>query len=131
MSERSKPVVYVMSPYTKGDQAINTHFQMSVFNELLDDGIVTPIIPLTSHFLHIFHPRKYQDWINYDLELIDVCHAGLRLNAEHENMNYLIKESSGADGEEARFSVQGKPVFYNKADLYRWHFSLDDMEVLE
>ena len=35
-----KPVVYIASPYTKGDVAMNTHFQCKVFDRLLSDGKV-------------------------------------------------------------------------------------------
>lgn len=33
-----KPIVYIASPYTGGDVAINTHFQCRVFDQLLEDG---------------------------------------------------------------------------------------------
>ena len=116
----SKPVVYVASPYTKGDPAINTHFQCRVFDDLMNDGKVWPYIPLTSHFLHCMFPRDYKDWIAYDLALIDRFDACLRLNAEHPQLDYCVKESSGADGEVARFKELGRPVFYSKDELYAW-----------
>ena len=120
MSQSNKPVIYIASPYTKGDPAINTHCQLRAFDDLMNDGLVWPVIPLLSHFQHIFMPRDYRDWINYDLALIDRYDACLRLNAEYDRLDYLQVESSGADGEVARFKAQGKPVFYDKAALYDW-----------
>lgn len=116
----TKPVIYVASPYTKGDPAINTHCQMRMFSELMNDGVVWPFIPLTSHFIHCAFPRDYQDWIDYDLALIDKMDACLRLDAVHKPLDYSVSESSGADGEVARFRELGKPVFYDKESLYAW-----------
>jgi hypothetical protein len=115
-----KPVVYIASPYTKGDPAINTHFQMRVFTELMNDGVVWPFIPLVSHFIHSAFPRDYRDWIDYDLALIDRMDACLRLDAVHKPLDYRVAESTGADGEVARFVELGKPVFYDKEALYAW-----------
>jgi len=52
-----KLVIYIASPYTSGDVAMNTHFQCKVFDELLSDGRVIPIAPLWSHFQHTVFPR--------------------------------------------------------------------------
>jgi hypothetical protein len=118
--ETMKPLVYIASPYTKGDPAINTHFQAKVFDELMNDGVVIPFVPLVSHFLHLISPRPYQDWIEYDLALIPRCDACLRLDAVHVPLGYKETRSSGADGEVAECQRLGKPVFYNKQDLYAW-----------
>ena len=120
MRFNDKPIVYVASPYTKGDACINTRCQMKMFDELITDDVVMPYIPLLSHFQHTAFPRPYQDWIDYDLRIIDVMDACLRINADYEPMGYHISESSGADGEESRFKDQNKPVFTNKEDLYKW-----------
>lgn len=119
-----KPVVYVASPYTKGDPCINTHCQVKAFNKMLNDGIVTPVIPLTSHFLHTVQPRSYEDWIEYDLSLIEVMDAVLRLDAIHEEMDYEVSESSGADDEVETARKLDKPVFFDYDELYDWanHF---------
>lgn len=115
-----KPVVYIASPYTKGDPAINTRSQMQAFDELMNDGVVWPVVPLWSHFQHIAFPRHYQDWIDYDLALIERYDACLRLNSEYPPLSYRVTESSGADGEVKRFESLGKPVFYDKESLYEW-----------
>lgn len=116
-----KPIVYIASPYTKGDVAINTRFQMQVFDELMNDGVVWPVVPLWSHFQHILFPRHYQDWIDYDLALLHLYDACLRLNATCPSLpTYLQSDSSGADGEVKAFREMQKPVFFTKEELYFW-----------
>ena len=120
----AKPVVYIASPYSKGDPAINTHFQCRIFDQLMDDGLVWPVAPLWSHFQHTLFPRAYQDWIAYDLALLPRYDACLRLNSEFPDLRYSEDRSSGADREAAEFKRMGKPVFYSIEDLYDWVKSL-------
>lgn len=118
-----KPLIYVASPYTKGDPTINTNFQCRIFDQLLTDGIVIPFVPLWSHFQHCILPRHYQDWIDYDLDFIRGANfaACLRLNADGGSAlpDYYVTESSGADGEVDLFTELGRPTFYTIEDLYR------------
>ena len=120
----NRPVVYIASPYTRGDVAINTHFQCSVFDKLLNDQKVWPVAPLWSHFQHTLFPRKYDDWIEYDLALIERYDACLRVNPAYPQLAYEETQSAGADGEVAAFVALHKPVFYSIADLYEWTDSL-------
>lgn len=118
-----KPIIYIASPYTKGDVAVNTRFQCEVFDKLMNDEIVYPVAPLWSHFQHIMFPRHYKDWIEYDKALIPRLDACLRLDAYHNNISYgeyHQHDSSGADGEVALFKSLNKPVFYSYEDLYKW-----------
>lgn len=117
-----RPIVYIASPYTRGDQSINTRFQCETFDKLMNDGVVWPYAPLWSHFQHGVFPRAYQEWIDYDLALCQRFDACLRLDATFKGggLDYHQHESSGADGEVACFQRQGKPVFYNVEDLYKW-----------
>lgn len=115
-----KPVVYIGSPYSKGDPAINTHFQCKTFDRLLSDGKVTPVAPLWTHFQHLLFPRPYKDWVEYDLSLLHLYDACLRLSVTIEELRYSQSESSGADGEVAAFQRRSRPVFYSIADLYTW-----------
>lgn len=118
---KKKKIIYIASAYTKGDPAVNVHFQCQVFNELMNDGIVWPFIPLFSHFVHTVFPRPYKDWIEYDNAFLPLFDACLRLTATCESLpGYSISESSGADGEVQQFQKMGKPVFYSKEDLYNW-----------
>jgi hypothetical protein len=122
MSERDmrKPTVYIASPYSKGDPAMNAHFQCKVFDQLLGDGKVLPVAPLWSHFQHILFPRQYQDWINYDQAMLGLYDCCLRLSASLPSLGYQQTQSSGADAEVTTFKDMGKPVFYTIEELYAW-----------
>lgn len=115
-----KKTVYIASPYSKGDVAMNTHFQCSIFNMLLADGKVLPVAPLWSHFQHLLFPRPYNDWIRYDQEMLSLYDCCLRLHAVNEAAGYRQDHSSGADAEVETFIRMGKPVFYSIHDLYSW-----------
>ena len=115
-----KPLVYIASPYTKGDQALNVRFQMEAFNSLLSDNVVLPIAPLWSHFQHLAFPRLYEDWLSYDLELIDRCDILLRLTAVIPSMTYTQWESKGAKREEAHARSRGIPVFHDIRLMYNF-----------
>jgi hypothetical protein len=125
---KDKPLVYIASPYTKGDAAINTHFQCKVYDKLMNDGVVWPYVPLWSHFQHEIFPRHYQDWIDYDLAVIARCDACIRLNAEYPKLDYYVSESLGADGEVRYCEKLGIPVFYGIEDCYAWVGSVTKME---
>jgi hypothetical protein len=118
----NKPFVYIASPYTKGDAAINTHFQCRVFDELLSCGRVWPYAPLLSHFQHTLFPRPYGDWVEYDNAIIPRMDACLRLDATHlsDDVDYHQHESSGADAEVELFKKLDKPVFYSVQELHKW-----------
>ena len=115
-----KPIVYIASPYTTGDSAINALFQCKIFNQLMDDAKVWPVAPLWTHFQHTLFPRAYKDWIAYDKAMLPLYDACLRLNAEIPQLNYSESESSGADAEVDYFKSVGKPVFYSIESLYDW-----------
>ena len=115
-----KPTVYLASPYTKGDVAMNTHFQCKIFHELLSDGKVLPVAPLWSHFQHLLFPRPYEDWIAYDQSMLRLYDCCLRLTADLPDPAYKQDESSGADAEVDSFRKLGKPVFFSIDELYDW-----------
>lgn len=105
-----RPLVYIASPYTKGDVAENVRVSCQMFDILLSSGLLNPIAPLWSHFQQIFYPRQYEEWMAYDFAIIERCDAVLRLPGE----------SSGADREVAVCVGLGKPVFYTLRDLLKW-----------
>lgn len=115
-----KPTVYIASPYTKGDVAMNTHYQCKVFDQLIGDGKVLPVAPLWSHFQHLLFPRPYEDWINYDQAMLKLYDCCLRLSANLPAYNYNQDQSSGADAEVLSFQRMGKPIFFSIQDLYEW-----------
>jgi len=100
--------VYIASPYTLGDVAVNVKMQLDKVNELMDLGYA-PFAPLYSHFQHMAHPRPYEDWIKIDLEWVRVCDCVLRIGGE----------SKGADGEVDLAINLGKPIYYNVDDLLK------------
>lgn len=114
-----RPWVYIASPYTLGDPAINTRFQLRMWDVLHDIGVV-PIAPLWSHFQHLHSPRPYGDWVAYDNEIITRCDACVRLTATDEASGYRQHVSSGADAEVRLFQSLGKPVFTDFYDLKAW-----------
>jgi hypothetical protein len=115
-----KPIVYIASPYTEGDEGINVHFQCEIFNRLMDDKKVWPVAPMWAHFQHTIFPRPYQDWVAYDNAFLKLYDACLRLNPDYPKLPYKETRSKGADNEEISFKALGKPVFYSIEDLYHW-----------
>lgn len=101
--------VYIASPYTLGDVAVNVKRQLDTVDELMTLGFA-PFAPLYSHFQHMAHPRPYQDWIAIDLEWVPACDVLLRLDGQ----------SSGADGEVAFAIERGVPVVYSITELCAW-----------
>ena len=89
-----------------GDVAVNVKRQLDCVDELMTLGFA-PFAPLYSHFQHLAHPRPYKDWVEIDLEWVDVCDALLRLDGE----------SKGADGEVEYAKKLGIPVFYSIEEL--------------
>jgi|GEM_PF-1171339 len=129
---QDKPVVYISSPYTKGDPSINTKFQCEAFDVLLKDGLVLPFAPLVgSHLQQLVRPLSHKQWLDYDLSLIQAgCFAAcLRLNATGPN-GYIQCESVGADAEVEVFDQLGLPVFDNVSELYQWAMGLKDHQVV-
>lgn len=101
-----KKTIYIASPYTKGDVAVNVKRQMDCYEELMNLGFA-PYAPLYSHFQHMFHPRPYLDWIEIDKIWVLKCDYLLRLDGE----------STGADGEVALAIENNIPVFYSISEL--------------
>lgn len=106
----SKPVVYVAGPYTKPDPIENIHVVSHLAVKMIDDGVVTPVVPHMTMLLHLVAPRPVQYWYDYDLEVMARCDAVLRVPGE----------STGADAEETAAYAQGLPVFYDLEDVYQW-----------
>jgi hypothetical protein len=110
---KRKTRVYIASPYTKGDVAINVKVQIDAVDTLMTLGYA-PFAPLYSHFQHMAHPRPYGDWISMDLEWVPACDVILRLPGD----------SSGADGEVEFGRKNGIPTVYSIEDL-KTHFPVD------
>lgn len=102
--------VYVASPYTIGDVAVNVKRQMDITNELYKYGF-NVFWPLHSHFQHIVYPMPYEHWTKIDLDWIDACDCLLRLDGE----------SKGADSECEYAFDKGVLVFYSIDKLLRYY----------
>ena len=98
--------IYIASPYSKGDVAVNVKKQIDVADKLISLGYA-PFVPLLFHFQHLIHPRPYDDWVRLDLAWIGVCQAVLRLPGD----------SAGADAEVLLALSYNIPVFYSIKDL--------------
>jgi len=130
-----KPLIYIASPYTKGDPCVNTWFQIQVADALMNTGYVVPFVPLLSHFHHSVAPRPYDDWIELDNRIIEACHFKclLRLASTTDRLNvsghkqdlmsprltnYRVTESSGADNEERLFERLGRICYHSVWDMW-------------
>ena len=101
--------VYLASPYSIGDQAVNVKLQIDTANKLMDAGYA-PFAPLYHHFQHMVHPRPYHDWVKIDLEWVKVCDCVIRLPGK----------SKGADGEVEFAKSLGIPVFYSIDEVVKY-----------
>lgn len=101
--------VYIASPYTLGDVAVNVKRQIDAVDELMNKGFA-PFAPLYSHFQHMAHPRPYKDWTDIDLVWVGVCDCVLRLDGE----------SMGADSEVEFAKTFNIPIFYSFNELYSY-----------
>jgi len=98
--------VYIASPYTLGDVAVNVRTQIDCAKEIRDAGFC-PFVPLLMHFEHMIHPRPYEDWMKHDLYWMLQCDCVLRLPGE----------SKGADQEVETAYKNNKLVFYSMTEL--------------
>ena len=105
--------IYIASPYTNGDTAINVRRQLDMANKLLNLGYF-PYTPLLTHFQHMFTPRSEGDWLKLDFVYIKVCDAVLRLKPIVDNKELTSK---GADLEEKVANENNVPVFYDLGEL--------------
>jgi len=94
--------VYIASPYSEGDIAVNVKRQIDAASDLIGYGLV-PYAPLLSHFLHIVHPQPYEKWLEVDLEWVKRCDIFLRLEGK----------SKGADIELQLAKSLNKKIYYN------------------
>ena len=98
--------VYIASPYTRGDTAVNVGIQIRTYSELMDLGFV-PYAPTLNHFVHMTYPHSYEEWMEQDFEWVSTCDCVLRLDGE----------SPGADREVELANSLGKKVFYSIEEL--------------
>jgi len=105
--------VYIASPYTLGDVGINIKHHMDCASKLIDKGFV-PFVPLLYHYLHILHPKSYNEWFQQDLRWLSKCDCLLRLPGE----------SRGADMEVEFAQESGIAVFYSIDEMMAYYADL-------
>lgn len=122
-----KPMIYIASPFSKGDQFLNLRAHIDIYNRLLDYGRVIPIAPLMSAFAHMVEPRSYEEWLALDFELIERCDALFANNAiifsDQESNGipvHIETESPGRDREADHALKIGIPVFSDFDRLKDW-----------
>lgn len=92
--------VYIASPYTIGDVAVNVRNSFLAADRLAKLGYL-PFTPLYSHFWHFLSPHPYEFWMEMDKQWVLKCDCVLRLPGE----------SKGADEEVALAINNLIPVF--------------------
>jgi hypothetical protein len=101
--------VYIASPYTNGDQALNVRISLEAADKLIEHGFA-PYAPLLSHFQHMLFPKDYNTWLKLDLEWLRACDIVLRLPGV----------SKGADIEVEEAKKLGKYVWYSLDKLLEY-----------
>jgi len=105
-------LIYIASPYTIGNKLENVKRQIQVADVLLEHGY-NPVLPLLNHFWHEISPKTEDQWLAYDLSLLDKCAYLLRLPGE----------SIGSDIEVEYAENNMITVFYDLVEL------LDELDV--
>jgi len=109
--------IYIAGPISKGDQFLNVRKAIDAAHEVSLMGLI-PFIPHQNFLWHMFHPKPYEVWMDYDFDWIRRCDALLRIPGEN----------SGSDREVAFASKLGLPIFLS-LDQLRGH--LDGLKKLE
>lgn len=107
--------VYIASPYTNGWQSTNVRLQMEASNILMNAGFA-PYTPLLTHFQSMVFPRSEHEWLELDLQYLQICDAVIRIHPRYidgPNTGEFIP-STGADKEEALAKEKDIPI---------WHFN--------
>lgn len=126
ISKRLK--VYIASPYTNDWMPNAVRRQLEAKNILLDYGFV-PFAPLENHFNEIYKHRPEREWLEWELEWLEVCDIFIRLRPSYENGKEIL--SSGSDIEEAHAKKYGIPIFNfeNIDELEDWVRDVDQEEL--
>jgi len=99
-------LIYIASPYTIGDQAMNVRRQIEAGDQVLLKGH-TPFLPCLSHFWHFVSPKTINEWMAIDRVILEKCDAVLRLPGE----------SIGADEEVKHARELGIKVYYSIKEI--------------
>jgi nucleoside 2-deoxyribosyltransferase len=105
-----RPLVYIAGPYTHPDPVANTNIAISLASELIDEGLVTPVVPHLTLLWHLVEPRPLEFWYEYDVAVLRRCDALFRIEGA----------SSGADMEIDFAIAHDIPVFTSRDELNVW-----------
>lgn len=107
--------VYIAAPYGDHNDAdtrlVHTKVAMSVWHKLADLKFI-PFCPLLSHFLHEFHPRPRDEWMDHATAWLAKCDCVLAVTPRDEWSPGMREEINLA-------REWGMPVFQSTVDLAR------------
>ena len=103
-----KHKIYIASPYTSGDKLQMVRLQIDAWHLLRDYGFI-PIAPLLTHYMNEVRERSHAEWLEYDFEILKMCHGIIRLRPKDNFGNEI--PSKGADMEQEEAINLGIPVF--------------------
>ncbi len=99
-------LIYVSSPYSSGDVVSNVRFACEVGDKILEKGHI-PFIPHLTHFWHFLSPKTYEQWMEIDKSILNICDAILRVGGE----------SKGADLEVAQAKEWCMIIYYSLDEI--------------
>lgn len=103
-------MVYIASPYSFPDPVENSHIAIQAAERLEATGVITPVVPHLSLLWHLVAPHDVDFWYSYDLALLWVCDAILRLPGK----------STGADNEVAFAEEHAIRIFDKEHRVIQW-----------
>lgn len=78
--------VYIASPYSIGDVAVNVRESLLMADKLESLGYMV-YAPLLSHFRHMIAPHEYEYWLERDKEWLLKCDCVLRMPGQSMGAN--------------------------------------------
>lgn len=123
-----KPLVYISSPFSKGDQFANVHFAFRITRDLIELNDCIPICPLTNAMLHLVEPATHDFWMRYDLDILSKCDilylvdVELNLSGVDHNLRYeqFYSESMGCQ-EEKEFASDNQILIATDPGMLQKH----------
>ena len=117
-----KPWCYISGPYTKGDTGQNVNTAMSQWAWLKENyPDILFVCPHWSHLQHMLTPLDYEEWIEYDLDLLSAL-----MRSGPGCVIRLSGESEGADTECEYAKAMGIPVVKSSRQLTSWFMTLPE-----
>ncbi len=85
-------IIYVSSPFAKGDVSENIRRACFAGDEILKKGH-TPFVPHLTHLWHLISPKSWEEWMQIGQDLLGMCDALLRLPGESIGADLEVKEA--------------------------------------